>query len=180
MNVFQYNDETASILARELLEDADEKTEIAIVSAPSTFVQLKNILQKKASVGRSPPKVSLFEFDERFEVFDEFVKYDFEQPLKLDSRFKGRFDRILCDPPFLSVDCQTKAAMTVRWLAKPIESGPLRIILCTGERREATILKLYRNIKTTTFEPQHTHGLGNEFRCYANYASKKAWHWRET
>lgn len=68
----------------------------------------------------------LFEFDERFAVFkDDFTFYDFKQPLKLDREFvritpgkgilkhdiaslKGAFDRIICDPPFLSEDCQSK------------------------------------------------------------------------
>lgn len=72
------------------------------------------------------PKMVLLEFDERFNVFkDEFVPYDFKQPLKLDSMsgclnvdktilmwyaesLKGAFDRIICDPPFLSEECQTK------------------------------------------------------------------------
>ena len=175
INDFQYTDETASFLAKELLDGANEETHIAIVSAPSIFVQMKNQLQEEPSADHRRPNISLFEYDERFDVFDEFVKYDFEQPLKLDPQLKGRFDRVLCDPPFLSIDCQTKAAMTVRWLSKPVESGPLRIVVCTGERMEATIHKLYRGIKTTSFEPQHTHGLSNEFRCYANYASQGAW-----
>lgn len=60
-------------------------------------------------------------------VFKEFVHYDFQSPIKLPGEgsrtvymeavltrhdylgnFKGAFDRILCDPPFLSADCQTK------------------------------------------------------------------------
>ena len=113
-------------------------------------------------------------------MFDEFIKYDFQQPLKLDLRLKGQFDRVLCDPPFLSSDCQTKAALTVRWLSRPVETGIPRIIVCTGERMEATIHKLYQGVKTTTFEPRHTHGLCNEFRCYANYDSPRNWRWRET
>lgn len=54
------------------------------------------------------PKINLLEFDERFGVFKEFVHYDFEHPTRLPSELKGTFDRIICDPPFLSEDCQTK------------------------------------------------------------------------
>jgi NADH dehydrogenase (ubiquinone) 1 alpha subcomplex subunit 9 len=113
-------------------------------------------------------------------------------------------DRLICDPPFLSEDCQTKgdairdclivfnrssadqslllAAMTVRWLAKPSEPVNMeqaRLIVCTGERMESLVTKLYRsfNLKTTTFEPVHTRGLSNEFYCYANFTSSK-WAWR--
>lgn len=40
----QYSDETATLLAKELLCDATATTRIAIVSAPSVFIQIKNLL----------------------------------------------------------------------------------------------------------------------------------------
>ena len=116
---------------------------------------------------------------------------------------KGKYDRILCDPPFLSPDCQTKgrsltvklkramtladshviAALTVRWLATApatdAEKVDLRIILCTGERMETLVLKLYPGIQTTNFDPQHTQNrLSNDFRCYANFECA-SWSWRK-
>ena len=42
--MFKYSEETANLLARELLDGATEETTIAVVSAPSVFVALKNIL----------------------------------------------------------------------------------------------------------------------------------------
>ncbi|KAF2176388.1 hypothetical protein K469DRAFT_723235 [Zopfia rhizophila CBS 207.26] len=180
---FWYNDETATTLAQNLLEDATDDTRIAVVSAPSVFIQLKNIF----SSGDFPcrPKVTLLEFDERFAVFKEFVQYDFEQPVRLPSELKCSFDRIICDPPFLSQDCQTKAALTVRWLAKswaPMDSSnkpeSFHLIVCTGERMETLIEKLYAKagMRTTTFEPKHAKGLSNEFRCYSNFECD-AWKW---
>ncbi|CAL8577702.1 Protein-lysine N-methyltransferase efm5 [Xanthoria parietina] len=56
------------------------------------------------------PRMSLLEFDQRFSMFKEFVHYDFQSPTKLPGDFKAAYDRILCDPPFLSADCQTKGA----------------------------------------------------------------------
>jgi hypothetical protein len=41
---FWYNDETATALARQLLDEATDETRIAVVSAPSAFIQLKNLL----------------------------------------------------------------------------------------------------------------------------------------
>ncbi len=41
---FWYSDETATLLARQLLDGATDQTRIAVVSAPSVFVQLKNLL----------------------------------------------------------------------------------------------------------------------------------------
>jgi hypothetical protein len=54
------------------------------------------------------PEIKLLEYDERFAVFKEFVQYDFEKAIQLPPEMKGSFDRIICDPPFLSEDCQTK------------------------------------------------------------------------
>ncbi|KFG82414.1 N-6 adenine-specific DNA methyltransferase 2 [Metarhizium anisopliae] len=73
---FWYSEETAEVLANELLEASNPKTRI--------------------------------EHDPRFGVFSEFVYYDFQQPLKLPNELKGSLDCIICDPPFLSEDCQTK------------------------------------------------------------------------
>ena len=72
--------------------------------------------------------------------------------------------------------------MTVRWLsapsATPESEGP-RLIICTGERMHDLVLRLYPGTRVTTFDPQHTNALGNEFRCYANYQSSD-WVWRES
>ncbi|KAF2751664.1 hypothetical protein M011DRAFT_463174 [Sporormia fimetaria CBS 119925] len=166
---FWYNDETATTLARQLLDGAIDETRIAVISAPSAFIQLKNLLASGEYKCR--PQIKLLEYDERFAVFKEFVRYDFEHPTRLPSELKGAFDRIIWDPPFLSEDCQTKAALTVRWLAKSWTPDAVQLIGCTGERMESLTQKLYAKVgvKTTTFEPKHAKGLSNEFRCYANF-----------
>jgi len=133
------------------------------------------------------------EFDERFNVFPEFVYYDFHKPLSLPRKnppylsivqtnitslehLKGSIDRIICDPPFH--DSVPTAAITVRWLSKSWGSSEpeskIHTIVCTGERMENLVNKLYRpqGIATTTFEPAHAKGLSNEFRCYANFESR--------
>ncbi|MCJ1411692.1 hypothetical protein MMC19_005784 [Ptychographa xylographoides] len=76
---FWYNDATATILARQLLSGATSSTHLAVVSAPSVFIQIKNLLLGVVD----PPQVSLLEFDDRFAVLKEFVRYDFQQPMKL-------------------------------------------------------------------------------------------------
>ncbi|MCJ1425396.1 hypothetical protein MMC29_003295 [Sticta canariensis] len=77
---FWYSDDTATLLAKELLEGAQKDNNIAVVSAPSVFIQLKNLL---ASGTYENPRISLLEFDKRFDVFEEFVHYDFQKPLNL-------------------------------------------------------------------------------------------------
>jgi EEF1A lysine methyltransferase 1 len=182
---FWYTDDTARKLAQQLLSGASKESRIAIVSAPSVFLQVKNILaeKKQADEAAEFPQITLLEFDERFAVFKEFVKYDFEQPIRLAPELRGQFDYIICDPPFLSEDCQTKAALTVRWLSKSwasvapnAEGKPgagLHLIVCTGERMELIVHKLYAKVglRTTSFKVQHARGLSNEFRCYANFHS---------
>ena len=173
---FWYSDETAMLFAKQLLDGATDETAIAVVSAPSVFVQLKNLLSSEAASIK--PTIVLLEFDERFSVFKEFVFYDFSDPTRLPDSLKASFDRIICDPPFLSEDCQTKAALTVRWLSKTwgtaSDDQGVRLVVCTGERMEPLVHKLYSKvgIQTTTFEPQHSNGLSNEFRCYANFTCK--------
>lgn len=70
------------------------------------------------------------------------------------------------------------AALTVRWLSST-QNFPPRIIVCTGERMESLITKLYskEGVKTSTFEPVHSKGLSNEFFCYANFECE-AWKWK--
>lgn len=180
----QYSDETATALARELLRGTSSETRIAVVSAPSVFVQMKNLFATEA-MPHGQARICLLEYDQRFSVFQEDYKhYDYQQPLRLGADMKGAFDRVFCDPPFLSEDCQTKAAMTVRWLCKEYneqsnELGDLhhralkpRIIVCTGERMGELIRRLHPDIFTTDFEPQHAQGrLGNDFMCFADYES---------
>ncbi|KAK3207166.1 hypothetical protein GRF29_103g56464 [Pseudopithomyces chartarum] len=171
---FWYSDATATTLARHLLSGATSSSRIAVVSAPSVFIQIKNLL---ATGEYGSPKVTLLEYDSRFGVFKEFVPYDFEAPMKLPAELKGAFDRIICDPPFLSED----SALTVRFLAKSWTGAEaLRLLVCTGERMESLITKLYSKVgtRTTSFEVEHAKGLSNEFRCYANFESED-WKWVE-
>ncbi|KAF4537601.1 N-6 adenine-specific DNA methyltransferase 2 [Lasiodiplodia theobromae] len=164
------------------MEAFTEDWNATVVSAPSVFIQLKNLLRSGEYKAR--PEVKLLEFDERFGVFKEYVPYDFVYPTRLPPDLKGQFDRIICDPPFISVDCQTKAdiaALTVRWLAKSWDSCAQRLIICTGERMESMICKLYgkAGVRTTDFEIQHSNCLNNEFRCYANYEARDIWKWND-
>jgi hypothetical protein len=128
------------------------------------------------------PRLCLLEFDDRFDIFkDNFVHYDCHHPLRLPPNLKGSFDRVICDPPFLSSDCQTQAATTIRWLLKPeapeapeapgtSTSSPSLVIVCTGKVMETLVLKLYSGIQTTTFKAVHEQGrLHNEWGCYANF-----------
>lgn len=93
---------------------------IACVSAPTAF---KKIIELKPDT----VKVKCLEYDSRFNIYGEdFIFYDFNQPLKLDSDLKNSFDLVIADPPFLTDACLTNTAVTIKFLAKE------KILLCTG------------------------------------------------
>ncbi|KAG5930555.1 hypothetical protein E4U42_006643 [Claviceps africana] len=108
---FWYSDETAELLADQLLSGTSATSSIGVISTPSVFVALRNKLRHVPLDER--PRVVLLEHDDRFAIFPEFVFYDYQQPFKLPENMKGSLDSIICDPPFLNEDCQTKAALTV-------------------------------------------------------------------
>lgn len=102
---------------------------------------------------------------------------------------------MIIDPPFLSEECQTKMAVTARYLLRggprnsQGESGGLiateescnrgEIIVCTGERMEALVTgRLYQTlgVHTTDFSVVHANGLSNEFRCYSSFECDE-WKW---
>lgn len=70
----------------------------------------------------------LLEYDTRFQVYGEnFVHYDYRQPQQLATTLEeGSFDLVVADPPFLSEDCLSKMAQTIKYLTKD------KVILCTG------------------------------------------------
>ena len=86
----KYTEETANALAKELLDGAEPDTKIAVVSAPSVFVAMKNLLAGWAEDKR--PKVFLLEHDERFGVFgNEFMFYDYNKPFELPGKLGSCF-----------------------------------------------------------------------------------------
>ena len=72
--------------------------------------------------------VVLLEYDKRFSGFGEdFIFYDYKNPLGIPRHLASGFDLVFADPPFLSDECLTKTAVTVKFMAKE------KIILCTGK-----------------------------------------------
>ena len=160
LSQFWYADETAEWLATQLLKDTSADTWIALVSAPSVLPKLKQLNKVGA-------KVALFEYDRRFASHAEFCPYDFNHPLNIPADFKGKFNRILLDPPFLSEECQIKMAATCRWL-----SASAQIIVCTGLSMRELVPKIYPGVSLQTYEPKHHSGLSNPFGCWANTSLK--------
>ncbi|CAG5131573.1 unnamed protein product [Candidula unifasciata] len=159
LSQFWYDDKTAEILAREALAVAGEYGRIACVSSPTVYRKLVGL--KSLNV-----EVKCLEYDRKFEMFgNDFIFYDFNEPLDLDTCLKNHFDVVIADPPFLSEECLTKTALTLKYLARD------KIILCTGAVMESLALKLL-NVSPCEFRPTHQKQLQNEFLCYTNYESE--------
>lgn len=197
LSQFWYSKETSELLAKESLKAADidldnfekyyqdkaEPKKIVIVSAPSVYSSVLEIIDKlKTSASESTKadvlagikkmldNIYLLEFDTRFKFLAKhFIHYDYSHPLRLDKELKGKFDVAVVDPPFLSDECHTKTAITTRFLLKSVEPSIGKMIVCTGERVADVVQKVYPGTHITTFYPQHANGLSNEFRCYSNY-----------
>ncbi|CEP20361.1 unnamed protein product [Cyberlindnera jadinii] len=183
LSQFWYSDDTANLLARELLEGADDDTVICIVSAPSVYAAMKRI--EKAE-GKLPTEhIYLLEFDKRFAVLagDHFGFYDYNSPLELPEGLAGTVNRLLIDPPFLQDECQRKSSQTAHALLHKDKHSKTRngvskyrLISCTGERMKDIIKEVYPDTNPTSFFPEHANGLSNEFFCYASYEGN-SWKW---
>ncbi|KAJ9657464.1 Protein-lysine N-methyltransferase efm5 [Neophaeococcomyces mojaviensis] len=169
-NLQQFTDATARLLAEQLVQGSTSETSIAVVSAPSVFVQLKNLL----ATGKypTPARICLFEYDERFGILGDFVKFDFNKPTNLPPDLRNVFDRILCDPPYHSTECILKYAETVEWLWKGRSEGTCcesRRVICTGQTMKDVVLEAFAGMKQDPFEPEHTARLDNKYACFADF-----------
>lgn len=100
---------------------------IACISAPSVYQKLKQ-LESENEHGSQCVAVVLLEFDRRFAAYGkEFIFYDYNNPLFLpEDVLPQSFDIVIADPPYLSEECLSKVALTVKHLTKS------KILLCTG------------------------------------------------
>nr|CAG4646447.1 EOG090X0ABW [Macrothrix elegans] len=156
LSQFWYDDDTTETLTKAVLKLAGDNGNIACISCPTLYRHLRKV---------KPPTLTirLLEYDTRFSVYGEdFILYDYNSPLEIPKELGSSFDLVVADPPFLSEECLTKTALTMRYLSK----GPL--ILCTGAVMEDLAKRLLQ-LKICKFQPRHKNNLANDFRCYANY-----------
>nr|CAG4650348.1 EOG090X0ABW [Sida crystallina] len=156
LSQFWYEDSTTEVLARESLKLAGENGSIACISCPTLYKHLRKVKPSSCTV-------KLLEFDSRFSCYgSDFVPYDYNAPLEVPKDLQSSFTVVVADPPFLSEECLTKTALTMRFLTK----GSL--ILCTGAVMSELASRLLQ-LKMCEFRPRHKNNLANDFRCYANF-----------
>ncbi|KAM9850930.1 EEF1A lysine methyltransferase 1 [Aulostomus maculatus] len=163
MSQFWYSDETATRLAEEVIHEAGAGGRVACVSAPSVYQKLK----QGRLAGSDQVSAVVLEYDRRFAIYgDDFIFYDYNEPLSFPASVAPQsFDIVLADPPYLSEECLSKVAKTIKYLTKG------KVLLCTGAIME-NHAKEHLDIKKCSFLPQHNRNLSNEFCCFVNYPSR--------
>merc|ERR1711864_839 len=157
LSQFWYTEDTAASLASAVMSVVGEGGSVACVSAPTLYRALK-VLDTDNRLN-----LKLLEFDNRFAAFgQDFCFYDYRSPLDLDRGLRESFDLVFADPPFLSEECLTKTAVTVKFLSKE------KVVLCTGAVM-ASLADRLLGLSLCKFSPQHTNNLANQFQCFANF-----------
>eukprot|EP00088_Acartia_fossae_P039638 TRINITY_DN4125_c0_g1_i2.p1 TRINITY_DN4125_c0_g1~~TRINITY_DN4125_c0_g1_i2.p1 ORF type:complete len:214 (-),score=45.36 TRINITY_DN4125_c0_g1_i2:74-715(-) len=157
LSQFWYSKQSAETMAKMALNAIKEGGKIACVSAPTLYRAIKSI--NKDAIA------TVFEFDKRFAMYGEdFIFYDYKSPLSVPKVCREGFDLVFADPPFLSEECLTKTAVTMKYISKE----PKKLVLCSGSVMEELAGRLL-NLKLCKFKPEHENNLANEFCCYANF-----------
>ncbi|KAJ8977909.1 hypothetical protein NQ317_012410 [Molorchus minor] len=156
LSQFWYDEETVDVLIKVALKSVGTNGKIALVSCPTLFKKMKQRAGENC-------EITLFEYDSRFAVYGkDFILYDYKSPLSIPRDKSSYYDLVIADPPFLSEECLTKTAVTVKFLTKG------RIILCTGAVM-ADLASRLLDLRKTSFKPRHKNNLANEFWCYTNF-----------
>lgn len=160
LSQFWYDEDTAAKLADEAIRVSLNKR-IACISCPTLYSKLLKV--------QSPTHHSvLLEYDTRFQQLPggNFVHYDYREPLTLpESLEEASFDLVVADPPFLSEECLSKTAETIKFLSRD------KVILCTGATMATLAEELLGVRECSSFTPGHTRNLANQFKCFVNYES---------
>ncbi|KAK1119745.1 hypothetical protein K0M31_013161 [Melipona bicolor] len=155
LSQFWYDEKTTDTLVKGAVQCTKYNEKIALISCPTLYNKLKKNCGER--------QVTLFEYDERFRIYDsDFISYNYKFPLRVPRNLSKFYDLVIADPPFLSDECLTKTALTIKFLAKK------KIVLCTGAIMSELAERLL-NVKICNFIPHHQNNLANEFYCYSNF-----------
>ncbi|XP_011173472.1 EEF1A lysine methyltransferase 1 [Solenopsis invicta] len=155
LSQFWYNDDTIEAFVQGALNSTPTNGRIALVSCPTLYSRLKRECGER--------QIRLFEYDSRFKIFGaDFIQYDYKFPLDVPRNMSSQFDLVIADPPFLSEECLTKSAVTIKFLTKR------NIVLCTGAIM-AELAERLLDVRKCDFIPGHKNNLANEFYCYSNF-----------
>ncbi|KAF2883303.1 hypothetical protein ILUMI_22863 [Ignelater luminosus] len=156
LSQFWYDENTVNTLVMAVLKCIKPNSKIALISCPTLYQRMKH-------EAGSDSEVSLFEYDQRFALYgSDFILYDYKSPLDIPRNLSSYYDIVIADPPFLSEECLTKTAVTMKFLTKG------KLVLCTGAIM-ADLAERLLDVRKCHFKPGHVNNLANEFCCYANF-----------
>ena len=139
--------------------------DVFVFSVRVAFISCPTLFNHFVKVNKGAVDSVLLEYDDRFGYHgNNFIKYDYNEPLALPKEMKGQFEIVVADPPFLSEECLSKFAVTIKFLARD------KVLLCTGAVMEELAVRLL-GVKPCNFQPKHERNLGNDFKCYVNFES---------
>lgn len=149
-------------MADQVIKSINKNGRVALISCPTLYIYLHQMKSNDKDLANV--SLTLFEYDSRFKVYDDFVFYDYRDPLSAcKSLEKASFDMVVADPPFLSEECLEKVKCTILFLTKK------NIILNTGLIMEELAAKHLGLKRWSHFIPRHQNNVGNEFACFANF-----------
>ena len=155
-NQYWYSANTIRALVNEC---AAHGKRIACMSTPSIFFSMDPEKQKAGA---------LFDFDNKFKrkAGDSFFKYDFNAPEDIPEKFRGKYDFLVIDPPFITKEVWEKYAIAAKSLITPTGG---KILLTTIDENEELIKKLL-GCSRRKFRPLIPH-LVYQYSIYTNYES---------
>lgn len=175
LSQFWYSEETAQTLADIVnginAERFNGAGRVLFISSPSAFLKYWQSYCKQSSAKKN---TFLYEYDDRFNVFKEqFIHYDYNEPLNNLSLEEKSVDIVLIDPPFLSEECLAKTLKTVEYLMKSKEESVL--LVCTGSVMAQHLKQSEVGLTCVEqlFKPKHKNRLSNEFSLFCNYSVDK-------
>ena len=89
-----------------------------------------------------------------------FEFFDYNKPLMIKDKYQKQFHLLLCDPPFLSDECNEKMKKTIDYLKN---DDQFVLIYLTGKLAEPYITKYNPDIHLTDVEVNHERQLQNAF-----------------
>jgi hypothetical protein len=168
LSQFWYNESTSQTLCDAVVEAAElvdvKEPVVMFVSAPTAY---------QAAVKRQDlehTRLLCAEYDTKFRAIageENFVFYDYSNPLDMPKEFEHAVDVLLIDPPFLSQECVEKFMETSRLLSHE----HTKIIFASGFQVDVHVRAHGKDMRRCDFQPEHEGGLANVFATWTNYES---------
>ena len=162
LSQFWYDKDTGDRVMKYIADyvNSIENCKVGCVSTPSLY---RAYLRNKEMFPNA--EFILFEYDTRFQVMGiNFEFFDYNKPLMIKDKYQNQFNLLLCDPPFLSDECNEKMKQSIEYLRN---KDQFILIYLTGKLAEPYITKYNPELKLTDIRVNHEHQLQNAFGLFS-------------